>query len=144
MATPAFCSNIPYHLVCAKNNDPLPLQAMWPWRVMEAASDDIASTIYPTEMVWDEFGHRVKEKHPTSAQHLWELLQVQLTTPWNSWTKCRKSWQLEMEPTYGKNCWKYITQVILSSDILLLLKYTPMKASLIARNRIWLSYMYRP
>ena len=27
------------------------------------------------EMVWDESDHRVKEKQPTSAQHLWELLQ---------------------------------------------------------------------
>uniref|UniRef100_A0AAZ3P9R7 Tc1-like transposase DDE domain-containing protein n=1 Tax=Oncorhynchus tshawytscha TaxID=74940 RepID=A0AAZ3P9R7_ONCTS len=27
------------------------------------------------EMVWDELGSRVKEKQPTSAQHMWELLQ---------------------------------------------------------------------
>ncbi len=27
------------------------------------------------EMVWDEMDHRVKAKGPTSAQHLWELLQ---------------------------------------------------------------------
>ena len=25
----------------------------------------------PIEMVWDELDHRVKEKHPTSAQHMW-------------------------------------------------------------------------
>ena len=29
----------------------------------------------PIEMVWDELDHRVKEKQPTSAQHMWELLQ---------------------------------------------------------------------
>ena len=29
----------------------------------------------PIEMVWDELDHRVKEKEPTSAQHLWELLR---------------------------------------------------------------------
>ena len=28
----------------------------------------------PIEMVWDELGHRVKEKQPTSAEHIWELL----------------------------------------------------------------------
>jgi hypothetical protein len=26
-------------------------------------------------MVWDELHRRVKEKQPTSAQHMWELLQ---------------------------------------------------------------------
>ena len=26
-------------------------------------------------MVWDESDRRVKEKQPTSAQHMWELLQ---------------------------------------------------------------------
>jgi transposase len=29
----------------------------------------------PIEMVWDELNRRVKEKQPTSAQHMWELLQ---------------------------------------------------------------------
>jgi transposase len=29
----------------------------------------------PIEMVWDELDHRVKEKQPTSTQHMWELLQ---------------------------------------------------------------------
>ena len=29
----------------------------------------------PIEMVWDELDLRVKEKQPTSAQHMWELLQ---------------------------------------------------------------------
>ena len=29
----------------------------------------------PIEMVWDEMDRRVKAKGPTSAQHLWELLQ---------------------------------------------------------------------
>ena len=29
----------------------------------------------PIEMGWDELDHRVKEKQPTSAQHMWELLE---------------------------------------------------------------------
>jgi transposase len=29
----------------------------------------------PIEMVWDELDRRVKEKQPTGAQHMWELLQ---------------------------------------------------------------------
>ena len=29
----------------------------------------------PIEMVSDELDYRVKEKQPTSAQHMWELLQ---------------------------------------------------------------------
>uniref|UniRef100_A0A4W5MIC2 Uncharacterized protein n=1 Tax=Hucho hucho TaxID=62062 RepID=A0A4W5MIC2_9TELE len=29
----------------------------------------------PVEMVWDELDLRVKEKQPSSAQHMWELLQ---------------------------------------------------------------------
>ena len=28
----------------------------------------------PIEMAWDELVHRVKEKQPTSAQYMWELL----------------------------------------------------------------------
>jgi hypothetical protein len=27
------------------------------------------------EMVWDKLDRRVKEKQPTSGQHMWELLQ---------------------------------------------------------------------
>ena len=29
----------------------------------------------PIEVVWDELDRRVKEKQPTSAQHVWEFLQ---------------------------------------------------------------------
>ena len=29
----------------------------------------------PIEMIWDELDRRVKEKQPTSVQHMWELLQ---------------------------------------------------------------------
>ena len=29
----------------------------------------------PIEMVWDELDRRVKEREPTSAQHMWELFQ---------------------------------------------------------------------
>ena len=43
-----------------------------------AESDDQASKIADIntfEMVWDESDRRVKDKQPTSAQHMWELLQ---------------------------------------------------------------------
>ena len=30
----------------------------------------------PIEMVWDELDRRVKEKQPTSGQHMWELIQA--------------------------------------------------------------------
>ena len=30
----------------------------------------------PIEMVWDELDHRVKEKQPTSAQHMWFSLKT--------------------------------------------------------------------
>ena len=29
----------------------------------------------PLEMIWDELDRRVKEKLPTRAQHMWEVLQ---------------------------------------------------------------------
>ena len=32
-------------------------------------------TLNPIEIVWDELDHRVKEKQPTSSQHMWELLK---------------------------------------------------------------------
>ena len=32
-----------------------------------------SSDFNPIEMVWDELDRRVKEKQPTSAQHMWEL-----------------------------------------------------------------------
>ena len=34
-----------------------------------------SSDLNPIEMVWDELDRRVKEKQPTSAQNMWELLQ---------------------------------------------------------------------
>ena len=33
------------------------------------------SDLNPIEMVWDELDRRVKENHPESTQHMWELLQ---------------------------------------------------------------------
>ena len=44
----------------------------------ESALDDLASTITWTQPNWDgldELDRRVKEKQPTSAQHMWEFLQ---------------------------------------------------------------------
>ena len=38
----------------------------------------------PIEMVWDELNHRVKEKQPTSAQHMWELQDCWKSIPGES------------------------------------------------------------
>ena len=46
---------------------------------VRAVSEDLASTtinhLNPIEMVLDELDRGVKEKQPTSAQHMWELVQ---------------------------------------------------------------------
>ncbi|CDQ78334.1 unnamed protein product [Oncorhynchus mykiss] len=49
-----------------KESDGLLHQMTWP-----PQSPDLN----PIEMVWDELDCRVKEKQPTCAQHIWELLQ---------------------------------------------------------------------
>jgi transposase len=49
-----------------KENDGVLHQMTWP-----PQSPDLN----PIEMVWDEFDRRVKEKQPTSTQHMWELIQ---------------------------------------------------------------------
>jgi transposase len=49
-----------------KESDGVLHQMTWPPQSPE---------LNPIEMVWDEFDRRVKEKQPTSAQHMWELLQ---------------------------------------------------------------------
>ena len=92
MATTALCSDTASHRVCTywdfhlffnrtmiqhtsrlckgyltkKESDGVLHQITWP-----PQSPDLN----PIEMVWDELDHRVKEKQPTSAQHMWELLQ---------------------------------------------------------------------
>ena len=89
MATTAFCSDTPSHLVFAlwdyhlffnrtmtqhisrlcegyltnKESDGVLCQITWP------------PDLNLIEMVWDESDRRVKEKQLTSAQHIWELLQ---------------------------------------------------------------------
>ena len=91
IATTAFCSDMPSHLVWAywdynllfnrtmtqhtsrlchgyftkKESDGVLHQLTWPPQ----------SPDNPIEMVWNESAHSLKEKQPTSAQHLWELLQ---------------------------------------------------------------------
>ena len=88
----AFCSDTPSHLVSAywdyhlffnrtmaqhtsrqrkgyltkKKNDGVLHQITWP-----PQSPDLN----PIEMVWYELDRRVKEKQPTSAQHMCQLLQ---------------------------------------------------------------------
>ena len=49
-----------------KESDGVLRQMTWPPQ---------SPNLNPIEMVWDEMDRRVKAKGPTSAQHLWELLQ---------------------------------------------------------------------
>jgi transposase len=49
-----------------KESDGLLHQMTWPPQ---------SPTLNPIEMVWGELDHRVKEKQPTGAQRMWELLQ---------------------------------------------------------------------
>ena len=45
----------------------------------------------PIEMVWDKLDRRVKKKQPTSAQHMWELLQ-------DCWEKIPGDYLLKLVP----------------------------------------------
>ena len=92
MATTAFCSDTPPHLVWTwnyhlffnrtmtqhtsrlckgfltkKESDGVLHQMTWPPQ---------ASNLNQIEMVWDESDHIVKENQPTSAQHMWELCET--------------------------------------------------------------------
>jgi hypothetical protein len=49
-----------------KESDAVLYQMTWPPQ---------SPSLYPIEVVWDEYDRRVKEKQPTSAQHMWELLK---------------------------------------------------------------------
>ena len=87
MATTAFCSDTPsppglrlveLSFVFQQDNDPTHLH------LTKKESDGVlhqmpwppqSPDLNPIEMVWDELNRRVKEKQPTSAQHMWELLQ---------------------------------------------------------------------
>ena len=91
MATTAFCSGMPSHLVCfgpsfilQQDNDPKHTSRLCKDYLTKKESDGVlhqmtwppqSPDLNPVQMVWDEMDHRVKTKGPTSAQHLWELLQ---------------------------------------------------------------------
>uniref|UniRef100_A0AAZ3P0K0 Tc1-like transposase DDE domain-containing protein n=1 Tax=Oncorhynchus tshawytscha TaxID=74940 RepID=A0AAZ3P0K0_ONCTS len=95
MATTAFCSDAPSHLVFPSPGFPFPYHLFFNRTMTQHTfrlckgyltkkeSDDLLHQMMtwqspdfnPIEMVWDELDHRVKEKHPISAQHMWELLQ---------------------------------------------------------------------
>ena len=91
MATTAFCSDTPSHLIWAlwdyhlffkltmtqhtsrlcndyftKESDGVLHQMTWPPQTPD---------LNQIEMVWDELNRRVKEKQSTSAEHMWELIQ---------------------------------------------------------------------
>ena len=93
IATTAFCSDTPSHLVCKlvglafvfqQDNDPKHTSRLCKGYFTMKESDGVlpqmtwppqSPDLNPIEMVWDELGRRVKEKQPTSAEHMWELLQ---------------------------------------------------------------------
>ena len=90
MATTAFCSDTPshlvwfwwdYHLIFNRTMTQHTSRLENDYFTKEsdgATADDLSSTIprsQPNEMVWDELNRIVKEKQLTSAQHMWELLQ---------------------------------------------------------------------
>ena len=50
-----------------KESDDVLHQMTWPPQ---------SPNLNPFEIVWDELDRRMKEKQPTSAQHMWELLQT--------------------------------------------------------------------
>ena len=91
MAATAFCSDMQSHLVCASWDYHLFFNRTMTQHTSELckeylikkASGVLHQMTWPPqspnlnqiEMVWDESDHRVKEKQPTSAQHMWELLQ---------------------------------------------------------------------
>jgi hypothetical protein len=61
------------------NTPPGCVSAIWPRRVMKCCirwpGSPQSPSLYPIEMVWDEYDRRVKEKQPIRAQHMLELLQ---------------------------------------------------------------------
>ena len=65
-------------------NDPKYTSRLWKGYLTKKKSDGVlhqitwppqSPNLNPIEMVWDELDIRVKEKQPTSAQHMWKLLQ---------------------------------------------------------------------
>jgi transposase-like protein len=70
--------------VFQQDNDPKHTSRLFKGYLTKKESDGVlhqmtwspqSPDLNPIEMVWDEVDHRVKEKQPTSAQHMWELLQ---------------------------------------------------------------------
>ena len=51
------------------------LTCMKPRLLQLQKSTNKSADLKPVEMVLDELNCRVKDKKPTSAQHMWELLQ---------------------------------------------------------------------
>ena len=64
--TPKHTSRLYKGFLTKKESDGMLHQMTWP-----PQSPDLN----PIKMVWDEMDRRLKAKGPTSAQHLWELLQ---------------------------------------------------------------------
>ena len=51
----------------------------------------------PNELVWDELDRRVKAKQPTSATHLWELLQ-------QCWEELSEQYLISIEKIMPRVC----------------------------------------
>ena len=83
-AIPTVCAQWDQHLYFNRDNDPKHTSRLCNGYLTKKESDGVlgqmpwpqqSPNLNPVEMVWDELDHRVKAKQPTSAQHLWELLQ---------------------------------------------------------------------
>ena len=71
-------------LIFQQDNDPKHTSGLCEGYLTKKESDGVlhqmtwppkSPDLNPVQMVWDEMDRRVKTKGPTSAQHLWELLQ---------------------------------------------------------------------
>jgi hypothetical protein len=80
MATTAFCNDTPSQ----RDNDPKHTSRLCKGYLTKRESAGLlhqmtwppqSPNLNPIEMFWDELVRWVKEKQPTSAQHIWELLQ---------------------------------------------------------------------
>ena len=83
-AIPSVLHLVGLSFVFQQDNDPKHTSRLCKGYLTKKESDEVlhqmtwppqSPDLNPIEMVWDELDRRVKEKQPTSAQHVWELLQ---------------------------------------------------------------------
>ena len=77
------------------------VRAIWPRRRVMECWPPQSHNLNHIEIVWDELDCRVKEKQPTSAQHMWDLLQgcwksIPGEAGWEN-AKSVKSWRISKQ-----------------------------------------------